>query len=84
MISYEDYVNLLNDRNVQLFDFQVRISYSRLNNLKIDNLIQNAGGNETFNRFGKVELENLIIKLLNKDYGGATHICNTWCKKLTL
>ena len=81
MISYTDYVKLLNDRDVKLFDFQIRISYSRLNNLELDNLIQFGGSyDKFFDRFGKVELENMVIKLLNKDLHGAKLLCKTWCK----
>lgn len=83
MISYLDYVKLLNDREVKLFDFQIRISYSRLNNLELDNLIQSGGSpDKLFDRFGKVELENMVIKLLNKDLNGAKLLCKTWCQKL--
>ena len=81
MITYVDYVKLLDDRNVKLYDFQIRISYARLNNLELDNLIQTGGSLETFDRFGKFELENLILKLLHKDFDGAKNICSTWCKK---
>ncbi len=84
MISYIDYVNLLNDRNVKLYDFQIRISYARLNNLELDNLIQTGGSNDIFDRFGKMELENLVLKLLNKDFNGAKYLCSTWCKKLII
>ena len=83
MISYIDYIKLLNDRDVKLFDFQIRISYNRLNNLKLDNLIQFGGSHDKlFNRFGKVELENMVLKLLNKDFQGATLICKTWCQNI--
>jgi hypothetical protein len=83
MISYLDYVKLLNDRDVKLFDFQIRISYSRLNNLELDNLIQTGGSHDKlFDRFGKIELENMIIKLLNKDLNGAKLICKTWCQQI--
>lgn len=83
MISYTDYVKLLNDRDVKLFDFQIRISYSRLNNLDLDNLIQIGGSRDKlFDRFGKVELENMVIKLLNKDLHGAKLMCKTWCTNI--
>jgi hypothetical protein len=82
MISYQDYLNLLKDKNVLLYDFQKRISYSRLQHL-VDNPInleQNGGGlynNIKINDFSKLvslEKHNLekVITLLNyKNFGMA-------------
>ena len=45
MISYLDYIEVLDKLDIKLYDFQKRISYIRLLNLKSDKNIQ-IGGTE--------------------------------------
>jgi hypothetical protein len=79
MISYIDYINRLNELDIKLFDFQRRISYSRLSNLKYESLIQTGGSsNSIIYKLGKIELENIIVKLLNKEYENADTICKIY------
>lgn len=87
MISYIDYINRLNDLGVKLYDFQKRISYIRLPHLKSENNIQYGGDNliktkkSIIYKLGKVELENIILKLLAKEYDGANTLCKYYCPK---
>ena len=43
MISYLDYIEVLDKLDIKLYDFQKRISYIRLLNLKSDKNIQIGG-----------------------------------------
>jgi len=79
MINYLDYIKLLDLKDIQLYDFQKRISYYRLNNLKLDNLNQVGGSvdkNELLYKLGKVQLENIILKLLNNNIESVKIMCN--------
>ena len=79
MIHYLDYIKLLDSEDIQLYDFQKRISYYRLNNLKLDNLNQFGGSinkNELLYKLGKAQLENMILKLLNNDINSVKLMCN--------
>jgi hypothetical protein len=77
MISYQNYINLLKEKNVLLYDFQKRISYSRLNNL-----LEQKGGdfnnqNGNSNKLISLEKHNLekVITFLNyKNYDMAKTI----------
>jgi hypothetical protein len=79
MISYLNFIKLLDTLNIQLYDFQKRISYYRLNNLKLDNLNQVGGSinkNELLYKLGKVQLEKIILNLLNNDIVSVKVLCN--------
>ena len=66
MITYLKYLELLDEKNIVLYDFQKRISYLRLNNI---NNIQNGGGNENniakINNLETYQLEKVIFDLLD-------------------
>lgn len=66
MITYLKYLELLDEKNIVLYDFQKRISYFRLNNI---NNIQNGGGNENniakINNLETYQLEKVIFDLLD-------------------
>jgi hypothetical protein len=94
MISYVNYIDRLNELDIKIFDFQKRISYFRLSNLKSENNFQYGGKNATtlgqgiltnsshnsiVYKLGKVELENIILKLLAKEYEGANILCDYYC-----
>lgn len=87
MISYIDYIKRLNELDVKLYDFQKRISYIRLINLKSENNIQYGGNNlnakkkSIVYKLGKVELENIVLKLLDKEYDSANALCKYYCPK---
>ena len=65
MITYLKYLELLDEKNIVLYDFQKRISYFRLNNFTN---IQNGGGNENniikINNLETYQLEKVIYDLL--------------------
>jgi hypothetical protein len=65
MITYLKYLELLDEKNIVLYDFQKRISYFRLNNFKN---IQSGGGNENniikINNLETYQLEKVIFDLL--------------------
>jgi len=65
MITYLKYLELLNEKNIVLYDFQKRISYYRLNNFTN---IQSGGGNENniikINNLETFQLEKVIYDLL--------------------
>jgi hypothetical protein len=71
MISYQDYLNLLKEKNIELYDFQKRISYFRLQNLlESSNSSDQIGGGSNFiyqNKLLSLEKHNLekVITLLN-------------------
>lgn len=63
MNNYKDYVRLLEEKNVILYDFQKRISYFRLNNL---NKVQIGGGkNLDLNMLDDYKIEKIIFNLLD-------------------
>ena len=65
MITYLKYLELLNEKNIVLYDFQKRISYFRMNNFTN---IQSGGGNEKhinkINNLETYQLEKVIFDLL--------------------
>ena len=64
MDKYINYIKLLEDKNIMLYDFQKRITYHRLNNLKNE---QNGGGHNKLNSLDSHKLEKIIFSLLNND-----------------
>jgi hypothetical protein len=80
MIDYLDFINRLDDLDIKLHDFQKRISYYRLSNLNTEKIVQIGGAsNSIIYKIGKVELENIILKLLSKEYDSANLLCNYYC-----
>lgn len=94
MISYLDYIEVLDKLDIKLYDFQKRISYFRLLNLKSEKNNQIGGkeknnivsSNELNNSFdniiykiNKFQLENIILKLLNKELNIANILYNYYC-----
>ena len=70
MISYADYIKRLDKLEILLYDYQKRISYFRLVNLKSEKNNQ-VGGDKNGNildssKLNKYQLETIILKLLNK------------------
>ena len=96
MISYLDYIKRLDELEIKLYDFQKRISYFRLLNLKSEKNNQ-IGGNKNINnlyssklnnssnsiiyKIDKFQLENIILKLLAKEYNTANMLCDHFCLK---
>jgi len=87
MISYIDYIKRLHELDIKLYDFQKRISYFRLTNLKSESNLQ-YGGENTKNtqesiiyKLRKAELENIILKLLDKENDLANSLCKYYCAK---
>ena len=79
MLTYQEYLDLLNNKNVQLFDFQKRISYFRLNNLYKE---QSGGGfneSKTIFNLESHNLEKLIISLNYNDLKNAKNIIKLFC-----
>ena len=75
MISYQDYINLLEEKNIVLYDFQKRISYHRFQNLFESSILNEQKGGainntQQIDESGKLislEKHNLekVITLLN-------------------
>lgn len=82
MVLYIDYINRLSELDIKLYDFQKRISYFRLSNLKAESNIQVGGSsNSIIYKVGKVELENIILNLLSKNYQCADMLCKIYCNE---
>jgi len=65
MDKYINYIKLLEEKNIILYDFQKRISYYRLNNL---NKEQIGGGKKLdLNKLDDYKIEKIIINLLNNN-----------------
>jgi len=65
MITYKNFINLLEEKNILLYDFQKRISYNRLLKIQIN---QKGGAFTSLTEIDDWQLERLIISLLNKDF----------------
>lgn len=79
MISYQEYINLLDHKNLHLFDFQKRISYFRLKNLYNN---QTAGGTDSSKNFKSLDTHNLqkLVTFLNyNNLNSAKNIINLFC-----
>ena len=74
MITYQDYLKILEEKNILLYDFQKRISYFRFNELeknKKSNLYLVGGSGEKkidISDLNTYQVEKLVILLLNKNY----------------
>ena len=64
MILYTTFIDLLNKKNIKLFDFQKRISHYELNMIynKDYSFLENMDKNK---------FKNIILALLNKNYNSA-------------
>ena len=96
MISYLDYIKRLDELEIKLYDFQKRISYFRLlnlkseknnqiggkekNNIAVSNELNNTSNNIIY-KINKFQLENIILKLLAKEYDNANILCDHFCLK---
>ncbi len=81
MITYLDFINRLDELDIHLYDFQKRISFFRLSNLKTEKINQ-MGGSESKSiiyTVDKPKLENIILKLLAKEYDSANVLCDYFC-----
>jgi hypothetical protein len=70
MISYLDYIKRLDELEIKLYDFQKRISYFRLLNLKFEKNNQ-IGGNKNINNLYSSKLNNSSYNRYK-----ATHLFN--------
>ena len=74
MISYDNFLELLENKNILLWDFQKRISYNRLSKI---NMPQYGGG--SYNKFYNLDdfkLNNIILNLLNNNIDYAKKLLN--------
>lgn len=79
MISYKDYLKILNDKNIILYDHQKRISYYNLNNMfKNKNNIQHGGSKINLNDLQDFQIEKLVFKLLNNEYDNVIEMINKY------
>lgn len=81
-MKLNEYKNILNKKNIVLYDQIYRITYHRLINLlDIKNTFQSGGGTvykSPFNiikEFNEIELTNITNHLLNKEYNNALNMC---------
>jgi hypothetical protein len=87
MISYQDYLNLLKDKNILLYDFQKRISFERFKNLLESPInLEQKGGADLINKndtnkllsLEKHNLEKVIILLNYKNFEMARKILDNF------
>jgi hypothetical protein len=83
MIEYLDYINRLDELEIKLYDFQKRISYFRLSNIKSEKINQVGGSSQSIiYKMDKHQLENIILKLLAQEYDRANILCEHYCPNL--
>jgi hypothetical protein len=78
MISYLNYIKMLNEKHIVLYDHQIRISHYKLNNL-FNNKQVGGGINEknlNFNNMKDFQIEKIIFKLLNNEDINAIEMIN--------
>jgi len=79
MIRYKDYLKILNDKNIMLYDHQKRISYYNLNNMfKNKNNIQHGGSKINLNDLQDFQIEKLVFKLLNNENDNVIEMINKY------
>lgn len=79
MIRYKDYLKILNDKNIMLYDHQKRISYYNLNNMfKNKNNIQHGGSRMNLNDLQDFQIEKLVFKLLNNENDNVIEMINKY------
>jgi hypothetical protein len=74
MISYDNFLELLENKNILLWDFQKRISYNRLSKITTQ---QYGGG--AFNKIENLDnfkLNNIILYLLQNNIDSAKKLLN--------
>jgi hypothetical protein len=74
MISYNNFLELLENKNILLWDFQKRISYNRLSKITTQ---QYGGG--AFNKIYNLDdfkLNNIILYLLQNNIDSAKKLLN--------
>ena len=87
MISYYNYIKMLNEKQIELYDHQKRISYYKLSNLKNNNNNNNnnimiGGGNVkiNFDKLQNYQIEKLIFKVLNNEDNDAVDMIKYYNK----
>lgn len=74
MIPYTNFLELLENKNILLWDFQKRISYNRLSKI---NLPQYGGGiNNKIYNLDDFKLNNIILYLLQNNIDSAKKLLN--------
>jgi len=72
MITYQDYLKILEEKNILLYDFQKRISYFRFNELEKNKKSYLIGGGREkkidISDLNTYQVEKLVILLLDKNY----------------
>ena len=74
MITYTEFLEVLENKNILIWDFQKRISYNRLSKITIQ---QYGGG--AYNRIqnlDKFRLNNIILYLLQNNIDSAKKLLN--------
>jgi len=75
MITYAEFLKVLENKNILLWDFQKRISYNRLNKITI----QQYGGGGAYNRIENLDnfrFNNIILYLLQNNIDSAQKLMN--------
>ena len=66
MDKYINYIKVLDEKNIILYDFQKRITFHRLNNLQLDQI--GGGINQIkLSDFDNYKLEKIIFSLLDNN-----------------
>ena len=74
MITYKEFLDVIENKNILLWDFQKRISYNRLSKITLQ---QYGGG--TYNRIQNLDnfrLNNIILYLLQNKIESAKKLMN--------
>jgi hypothetical protein len=80
MITYLDYIKLLSNKNIKLYDYQKRISHFRFNGL-LSILNQKGGGYYESSKVGELDsyhMEKIIYYLLEKEYYSAKKLLRSY------
>jgi hypothetical protein len=86
MISYYNYIKMLNEKNIELYDHQKRISYYKLSNLKNNNnnIMLGGGIGKTdkidFDKLQNYQIEKIIFKVLNNEDNDAVDMIKYYNK----
>jgi hypothetical protein len=82
-LTFIEYIKLLDERDIQLYDYHKRISYARY--LDLNTKIQKGGslysGNFNKNKIfelNKPQLERVILDLVSKDYTDINNIIDIY------
>jgi hypothetical protein len=74
MIQYQDFIKILNEKNIELFDFQKRIGHLELNKI----IFNQKGGYEKINKLDNFQLEKIILLLLDNNQKLASKLLNMY------